>query len=362
MTYQDTVFQSLASKGFTGSINDKLTSFFKSNGATGNTLNELGMNFLSSKGFSQPNYNDRWVAYLRANNLPLNFNYPVIENLAQEVKAQLLRLGHSLLIPGVGEIDGFPAGNYLESQGPTPTSVSGLVGLALDAGRAADTPQTLSAWSGTGMTLSVVSGWQRGTSTTTPAFISVSFPSVIGETYRVSGLLRASAGQWNYRIGTAAGGNQIYVGGIGANLDIFVVATSTTTHISVRSGTITVGDYVEVKDVQATRISGIHFRQATTANKPQLLQAGVIYRWVFDGTDVLSASIPSGLGYADCTIIDAAPGGQVTLTGQNLSGTTYSIGPGVTTHGRIIAPNGSSMTAAELVLYQRYMNNLAGVA
>ena len=278
------------------------------------------------------------------------------------VLTQLRRLGHSLALPGVGTLNGFEAGNYLESLGPTPSAAGGLVGLALDAGRAADTPQTLSAWSGTGVTLSVVSGWQRGTSTATTAWISVSFPSVVGETYRVSGLLRTSAGTWRYLIGTASGAGQIYSGASGANLDVFVVAASTTTHISLRSLIITAGDYVEAKDVQATRVSGIHFRQATTANKPQLLQTGSIYRWVFDGTDTLSASIPSGLGYADCTIIDAAPGGQVTLTGQNLSGSTYSIGPGVTTHGRIIAPNGSSMTAAELALYQRYMNNLASVA
>ena len=278
------------------------------------------------------------------------------------VLAQLRRLGHSLALPGVGTLNGFEAGNYLESLGPTPAVAGGLVGLALDAGRAADTPQTLSAWSGTGVTLSVVSGWQRGTSTATTAWISVSFPSVIGETYRVSGLLRASAGTWRYNVGTSSGGNQVYAGANGANLDVFVVAISTTTHISLRSSGITIGDYVEAKDVQATRVSGIHFRQATTANKPQLLQAGGIYRWVFDGTDTLSASIPSGLGYADCTIIDAAPGGQVTLTGQNLSGTTYSIGSGVTTHGRIIAPNGSSMTAAELGLYQRFANTLAGAA
>lgn len=280
---------------------------------------------------------------------PATFSYA-------QALAQLVGRGDTLALPGVGTINGFDPRNYIESTGPTQAPADGIVGLALDAGGAASSAQTLSAWSSTGATLSVVTGWQRGTSTAATAFISVSFTSVIGETYRVSGLLRSSAGSWRYYIGTSNGGNQVYQGAIGANLDIFVTATATTTYISARASGLTVGDYVETKDVQALRIPGIHFRQATTANKPVLKLVSGLYRWEFDGTDALSATIPAG--YESCTIIDAAPGGQVTTTGQNIVG-TYGIGPSLNTYGRIIAR--ASLTGPELVLYQQLANKLAGL-
>lgn len=270
--------------------------------------------------------------------------------------AQLRSRGDTLAMPGIGTVNGFATSNYLESLGPTIAALDGPAGLALDAGRAADVPQALSAWGGTSVTLSVVDGWQRGTSTGSPCWINLSFPSVVGETYRITGLLRFSAGQWRYMVGTSAGGNQIFAGVTGANIDVFVTAISTLTYISLRSLTITIGDYVEASGLLAARIPGIHFRQATTANKPLLRQLGGAYRWEFDGTDTLAATIPSG--YESCTIIDAAPGGQVTLTGQNIVG-TYSIGPSITTHGRIIARN--ALTGAELALYQQLANKLAGL-
>lgn len=272
--------------------------------------------------------------------------------------AQLQSRGDTLWLPGAGMVNGLTAGNYVESTGPTAAAAvaEGLVGLVINAQSIPQAPLTLSAWGGTGMTLSVVDGWQRGTSTLATAWLFVSFPTVVGETYKVSGLLRSSAGTWRYNVGTSAGGNQIYSGGTGVNLDVYIVAISTTTYISIRTLSITVGDYVEAKDVIASRIPGIHLRQSTTADKPFLRQTGDVYRWEFDSTDTLSAAIPEG--YESCTTINAAPGGQVTLTGQNIVG-TYSIGPSLTTHGRIIARN--ALTGAELALYQQLANKLSGL-
>ena len=72
---------------------------------------------------------------------------------------------------------------------------------------------------------------------------------------------------------------------------------------------------------------GINLTQATTANKPFLRQTGGVYRWEFDATDSLTTTFSAG--YGSCTVVDAAPGGQVTLAGQNLVG-AYSIYGGLT--------------------------------
>lgn len=443
MTYQDTVFQSLSSKGFPGNINDKLTAFFKSNGATGNTLNELGMNFLRSKGFSQPNYNDRWVAYLRANNLPLNFNYPVIENLAQEVKAQLLRLGHSLLIPGVGEVDGFSSGTYSDSAGAVPAVLDDFLGRWVDAGSGglaftqATTPNKplltkrvnlltktedftdSIAWSKLNVSpnSNVITGPFQGTygdsitessgsssrfgcyytlgvpgiglgslsrevsiyakakpnarylrlcacgvSSTSFAFITVDLVSgivtqdagYVGPVSNVFGDMSDVGGGW-YRISLVATMSLHYF--------LVVLSDSATPAAGVDYGYVPhTGDSSAGVYLFGAQVAhpGSRYQSVNTATNYDT--AGFPYRVRFDTNQTLSASIPSGFGYADTTIISALSDGQVTLTGQNLSGVAHTIGPNLDLLGRIYAPNGSSMTAAELALYQRYMNNLAGVA
>lgn len=270
--------------------------------------------------------------------------------------AQLRSRGDTLWMPGVGIVNGLTPGNYVESIGPTVAAVDGLAGLAIDAQSTPQSALTLSAWVGVAMTLSVVSGWQRGTSTSNPAYIYASFPSITGTTYRISARIRASAGTWRFLIGTSSTGSQIYTGSANTDINIFVTAQSGTTYITARSLTMTIGDYVEVTDVVVAPVPGIHLTQATTANKPFLRQTGAILRWEFDTTDTLAATIPAG--YESATVIDAAPTGQVTLTGQNIVG-TYSIGPSITTHGRIVARN--ALTAPELALYQQLANKLAGL-
>lgn len=278
-----------------------------------------------------------------------------------QVLAQLFRRGDTLWLPGVGVVNDLPTGNYIESTGSTATAANGLTGLAIDAQSTAQAALTLSAWGSASMTQSVVDGWQRGTSTASPAWISTSFPSVAGQTYRVSGLLRKSAGSWRYLVGTSSGGNQIFSGTTDANLDAFVVATAALTYISVRSMSITIGNYVEAKDVTAVPVPGIHLRQSTTADKPFLRLTGSVYRWEFDTTDTLAATIPA-TGYGNSTVIYSLPGGQVTQTNQNLSAAgVLTLGPNSTVHAVILCRDGTTLTSAELALYQLLANKLAGL-
>jgi hypothetical protein len=79
-------------------------------------------------------------------------------------------------------------------------------------------------------------------------------------------------------------------------------------------------------------------------------------RWDFDSTDSLQLTFPAGYGSA--TIIDATAAGQVTLTGQNITG-AYNIGPSLSTNGRIILRD--TPTQRQLYLYQTLAKRLAGL-
>jgi hypothetical protein len=79
-------------------------------------------------------------------------------------------------------------------------------------------------------------------------------------------------------------------------------------------------------------------------------------RWDFDSTDSLQLTFPAG--YESATIIDATAAGQVTLTGQNITG-AYNIGPSLSTNGRIILRD--TPTQRQLYLYQNLAKRLAGL-
>jgi hypothetical protein len=91
---------------------------------------------------------------------------------------------------------------------------------------------------------------------------------------------------------------------------------------------------------------------------PDYDTAGFPYRLQFDETDTLSAVIPAG--YEAATVIYAVPGGQVTMTNQNLSAAgVLTLGPNLILFALIVCK--THPDAADLAALQALANKLAGV-
>jgi hypothetical protein len=88
---------------------------------------------------------------------------------------------------------------------------------------------------------------------------------------------------------------------------------------------------------------GIHASQSTTADKPVLKLTNDRYNWLFDTTDTLQLTLPTG--YESATIIDATSAGPVTLLEQDVTGAYGIVG---------------GLTAAELVTNGDFSNSLTG--
>ena len=152
--------------------------------------------------------------------------------------------------------------------------------------------------------------------------------------------------------GGVTGAHTVGIGSFDVTLNSTLFAESGSLYIFCSgAGTAT------ITSISVREISGNHASQPTTANKGILRRTGNRYRWEFDGTDTLNMTLPAGFNAA--TTIDARSTGHVTLQNQNIVG-AYSIGPSITSFGRIILP--SSPSASDLALLQRYANWLAGVS
>lgn len=316
-----------------------------------------------------------------------------LQSLAAQVKAQLQRRGDSLLIPGVGIVDGFASGTYSDSAGATPAVLDDFLGRWVDAGSGGlvftqtTTPnkplltKRVNLMTKTEALTDAVAWSSNTTLAITP---SVADPEGGNTAFTITANgPNSRLGQFNLTtdqviqtfwlrrrtgsgvINTYSGLSYVPLSGVTSEWKQFSVigATSVPSNYFIIQ-LVTSGDAVDIwhPDLRPYVAGSAlpDYQRINTATDYNT--AGFPYRVRFGASQTLSASIPSGSGYADTTIISALPGGQVTLTGQNLSGATMTLGPNLTLFARIIAPNGSSMTAAELGLYQRYMNNLAGVA
>ena len=245
---------------------------------------------------------------------------------------------------------------FQDSAGTTPvTAVEQPVGLQLDLSKGLvlgaelvtngdfSDPVT-TGWTVTGGTLSVVAGWLRLTSSVSPAFAAYSFPTVIGASYRFSGSWRSSAGAWRLTIGTTAGGNQIYAptAASSGSVDALFVATATTTFVSVRSSTITIGDIAEIDNISIKELPGNHRFQTTSANRP-VVSARVN---LFVGTATLATQSVTTRATAHTLTFTGA--GSITLTGTAIgiyTAGTYSV---TTTAGTLTATVLGTVTQADL--------------
>ena len=278
---------------------------------------------------------------------------------AQSIIAQaisiLRRYGQDahIYLPGVGMLNGLQAGNYLDSAGATVGTVDQPVGLVLDAagglgvdivvngGFSVDANWTKAAnWS--------ISGGVATSNGGTGALQAIVKPLTAGKTYSLT-----------FTITRYVSGNMYYPysGTGGANAPA-AVGTYTWLHVS---GTTDLYLYSvafngDIDDVIVREVTGIAASQPTTSNKCILRQTGGRYNWVFDATDLLTATFPAG--NESVTVIDALGTGQVTTTGVNVVG-AYSMGPSVTLYGRMVIKG--SLSASELATLQSYANRLAGV-
>jgi len=62
----NSIYDSLRLRGYTGTVTDMLLQYYKTNGATSNSLQDAESEFLILKGFTSGSNTDKWYAYLRS--------------------------------------------------------------------------------------------------------------------------------------------------------------------------------------------------------------------------------------------------------------------------------------------------------
>ena len=273
----------------------------------------------------------------------------------QRAIAVLRRFGPDahVYLPGVGMLNGLQAGNYLDSSGITPGAVDQPAGLVLDAMGGLGPNILGPSWTTSGGV--TVSG---GVIAMKSIFDVFAYQDVmtIGSTYRVEFSYTVTSGNTGLYVGTnaATGENVILLSeltGPGAFSGVFKASNA---RFIFRDSSL--GCVVDIVNPVLREVTGIHASQTTTSNKCILRQTGGRYNWVFDATDLLTATYPAG--YESVTVIDARSTGQVTTAGANIVGAN-SMGPSVTLYGRMVIKG--ALSASELVLLQSYANRLAGL-
>jgi hypothetical protein len=299
---------------------------------------------------------------------------PAISFLKKTAGAHLYR-------PGVGWLNNVRAGNYTDTAGKVPSVLDSPVGLTLDALGVrglelitnGDFDNGTNGWSTYQATISVNNSEIQLTAAVdtnnNQAFPVLENSIVIEQNklYLVSVRMRSVNGSLpkvafrdqNYADVLSLGG--VDTGGVWVTytgyLNSGITTFQETPLVFSLAGQTVIGVTTAFFDNMSVRkITGIHARQTTTSNEPVLKLTNNKYNWLFDSTDTLGITLPSG--YENATIIDATPTGQVTLQGQNVTG-TYNIGPSLSTHGRIILRD--TPTARQLALCQGLANRLAGL-
>ena len=281
--------------------------------------------------------------------------YNAEQSVITQAIAVLRRFGSDahIYLPGVGMLNGLQAGNYLDSAGTTQGAVDQPVGLVLDAAGGLGPNILGPSWTTSGGV--TVSGGVIAMKSISDVF-AYQDVMTIGSTYRVEFSYTVTSRNTGLYVGTnaATGENIISLGALtGSGVFSGVFKAS---HAGFIFRDSSLGCVVDIVNPVLREVTGIHASQTTTSNKCILRQTGGRYNWVFDATDLLTATYPAG--YESVTVIDARSTGQVTTAGANIVGAN-SMGPSVTLYGRMIVKG--VLTASELALLQRFANSLAGL-
>jgi len=271
--------------------------------------------------------------------------------------AVLRQLGGTLWVAGVERVGSIPAQNYTSSSGgPSFAAVEAVVGLVV-CSASQISPELL-----TNGDFSSGAGWTTGTGWTIAGGIATFTPGAVGEISQTPGVVLGMSYRFRASITRSAGSLSLRIGSPTLNSSSFS-ATSTPRLILPALGSdgsfrlVGTSTFAGTVDNLSLRTqSGYHLTQATTANKPVLRRTGNLYRWEFGALATMSTVFPAG--FESCTVIDAVPGGQLTVTDQNCVG-TYTLGPNLITHARMVIPNAPN--AVQLAILQALMNRLAGV-
>ena len=262
-----------------------------------------------------------------------------------------------IYLPGVGTVNGITAGNYLDSAGVTAASVDNPVGLSLDALQAMTlganlVPATYAGPVSGSWTISA-SSVDRNSSASGQATLNLSTTLDIAKLHRIVFAVTGMTGDtFGFRVGGAGTAYQVSANG---QYSASLPAGATTASLSFIPWGGSAGTAV-ITSISVQEIPGIHATQGTTANKGLLRLTSGKYNWVFDATDLLTATYPAG--NESVTVIDSFLTGQVTTAGVNVVG-AYSMGPSVTLYGRMIIKG--SISASDLLVLQRFANSWAGL-
>ena len=271
--------------------------------------------------------------------------------LPTRVAAILRKFGANahLWMPGVGYLNGFQAGNYIESIGYTMGAVDNPVGIALDAAGSAGPElfgyvSSLTAYSGT--VLDVGNGVTKFTFSGNDPHVEflLTIPTTrVGKRYKYSVKVWTDAGQptdvelisCNNVYGDISASGVKTISTVPAEFSIYPAFGSggnSTQFIARLDGKElpSAGQYLYFSGVSIKEVAGIHVSQATTANKP-ILRRGIVNNCLY-GSDLSVAQWASvNLTKTSKTLTRTATGAAAYATATVQAG---------------VAPIGGSFTVA----------------
>ena len=238
-----------------------------------------------------------------------------------------------IYLPGIGALNGYTLGNYLESTGNTAATVDNPVGLVLDAGTAVgveliadpefDAPGSWALTQPTAGSVTIAGGVLRINSTDGSYAAAASSASVVsGRTYRYDITVTAMSAPY---LSITIGGSDYLITGVGRYVGT-VVATATGSPLIKR--TTGFSPDATVTSLSIKEVPGIHVSQGTTANKPILRQSGNYY-WEFDGTNdsLASTSAPFQMADDHCVVMGVSRTAVATEKHPFHVGATASVNP-----------------------------------
>lgn len=302
MNYPISFYNFVRARGFSGSINTMLMGYYRNQGATGSTLNELEYNWLATRGFTQIALADRWMAYLKAK----GHTGSLPDMFSQMVNLTPLTALNPTSLYAANELGTWYEPSDLATQfqlrfGNTAVTTTaqpvGMIldkrkGLALGANTVTNGTFAVDTvgWGVFQATLSVTAGEMVITATAADASqATLPMTGVVGQWYKATAVVRrgTNLGSVNLTIfdGVAQSNYEANATTVNATVTAIFQAKAANCTLKINCFSTVIGHTSIVDNVTIQTLTGNHSIQATAASRPVYNVTGAITYDTFDGVD-----------------------------------------------------------------------------